>query len=229
MDGLSEPATDNIRFDIEHSCSKQPVEQRRLLWLTAAVAEAKGGSGRPNAGSEMVAADSAMTTVVNRVPRAARWLIPAWAAAFRGTDASTVEPRTRLLLLLRVAAVDRSAYWRVQLERSAREVGVTPDEVRIVESDEWETTPGFTDRERAAILWGDRVARRLARRDARAYESLRTAFTQDELVELTLVAALAAMADRFTNALRIAPESPIGLSPSNVPVPEAAMAAWVGR
>ena len=36
-------------------------------------------------------------------------------------------------------------------------------------SDEWETAPAFTDRERAAILWADRVARRLARRDAPAY------------------------------------------------------------
>jgi hypothetical protein len=32
-------------------------------------------------------------------------------------------------------------------------------------------------------------------------------------VELTLVASLAAMADRITNALRIAPEPPVGLSP----------------
>lgn len=172
---------------------------------------------------------SSLVETLEHVPRAARWVLPAWAAAFMGTEASTVEPKVRALMLIRIASHDRSTYWRTQLETIVEDAGVTPDELTLVESDEWETAPAFTDRERAAILWGDRIARRLARRDKRAYETLRESFSEKELVELTMVASLAAMADRFTNALRIAPEPPIGLSPSPNPASEDVLSAWSVR
>src|SRR5688572_22695105 len=119
------------------------------------------------------------------VPRSARWVLPAFAAAFHGADVSTLEPKVRTLALLRVASVDRAPYWREQHEAGAAAVGVSADEIALVTSDEWETAPAFTDRERAAILWADRVARRLARRDASAYRVVREHLSERELVELT--------------------------------------------
>jgi hypothetical protein len=47
-------------------------------------------------------------------------------------------------LLLRVAAIDRAPYWRLQLEPAASELGITEDERVLVGSDEWETAPAFT-------------------------------------------------------------------------------------
>jgi alkylhydroperoxidase family enzyme len=150
---------------------------------------------------------------LSSVPRSARWILPALSAAFCGPDVSTIDVRARALLLLRVASVDRAPYWRIQVELTAAELGITEDELILVGSDEWESTPSLTVRERAAILWGDRVARRLARRDKRAYETVRDVYSEEELVELTLVASLAAMASRITNALRVAPEGPVGMTP----------------
>lgn len=171
------------------------------------------------------AAGSDLGRTLGVVPRSARWVIPSFAAAFHGTGVSTVEPKVRALVLLRVASVDRAPYWRVQHEAAAAELGITDDEIGLVTSDEWETAPAFSDRERAAILWADRVARRLARRDAVAYREVRERFTEAELVELTAIAALAAMGDRLTNALRISPEPPIGLSPDGDPIDDE-LVAW---
>ena len=70
----------------------------------------------------------------------------------------------------------------------------------------------FSDRERAAVTWADRVAKRLARRDGAAYRLVQAHFSIEEIVELTALASLAAMATRITNALRIAPEPAIGLT-----------------
>jgi alkylhydroperoxidase family enzyme len=162
------------------------------------------------------------------VPRSARWILPAFASAFCGTDVSTLELRTRCLVLLRVAAVDRAPYWRLQLEAGARELGITGDEIALIGSDDWEAAPVFSERERAAILWGDRVARRLARRDKRAFDTVRAHFSDEEMVELTLVSSLGAMADRLTNALRIAPEPPIGLSPGSART-DASLETWPPR
>lgn len=160
------------------------------------------------------------------LPRSARWILPSFAAAFEGTDASTVEQRSRTLLLLRVAAVDRAPYWRERLEAGAREMGISSDEVELVGSDEWESAPAFTERDRAAILWGDRVARRLARRDGAAYRIVREAFDDVEIVELTTIASLAAMAGRITNALRIPPDRSGGFTPADGPVSEDRLRRW---
>lgn len=73
------------------------------------------------------------------------------------------------------------------------------------------------------------MARRLARRDKPAYEAVAAVFTEVELVELTLLASLGAMADRLTNALRIAAEPPVGLSPGEAPTPAANLEAWSTR
>jgi alkylhydroperoxidase family enzyme len=168
---------------------------------------------------------SGLATTLSSVPRSARWVLPTFAAAFHGGDVSTLEPKLRTLVLLRVASVDRAPYWREQHEGSAAAVGVTPDEVALVTSDEWETAPAFTDRERAAILWADRTARRLARRDAAAYRVVREHLSERELVELTATVSLACMANRLTNALRISPEGPTGLSPGG-PAMDEALARW---
>jgi alkylhydroperoxidase family enzyme len=162
----------------------------------------------PHAGS---VADG-LVTMLGRVPRSARWILPTLAAAFRGTDGSTLEPKLRMLAAMRVCAVDRSPYWRSQFEQAVSSVGITPDEIQLVGSDEWETAPAFTDRERAAIMWADRIAKRLARRDGAAYRLVREQCSDEELVELTAIASLAAMADRITNALRISPEPAIGIT-----------------
>ena len=62
---------------------------------------------------------SALTRQLQSSPRSARWILPALAAAFRGTEESTVDPRSRVLLLLRVASIERSPYWRLQWEHAA--------------------------------------------------------------------------------------------------------------
>jgi alkylhydroperoxidase family enzyme len=138
--------------------------------------------------------------------------MPTLASAFRGADGSTLAPRLRTLVVMRVCAVDRSPYWRNQFEQAAPALGISDDEVRLIGSDEWDAAPAFSDRERAAITWADRVARRLARRDGAAFRLVQTHCTVEEIVELTAIASLAAMATRITNGLRIAPEPSIGLT-----------------
>jgi alkylhydroperoxidase family enzyme len=163
---------------------------------------------------------------LGEVPRSARWILPAAAAAFGGTETSAIGQRERALLILRVASIERSPYWRTQIEGVAGDLGLTEDEITLVESDEWETAPAFDDRERAAILWGDRVARRLARRDRKAYEEVRTIFDEDAFVELTMIASLAAMHARIANALRIVPEPPTRLAPRARPIADDVFRAW---
>ncbi|HXF56216.1 MAG TPA: hypothetical protein VNO34_01300 [Actinomycetota bacterium] len=168
-----------------------------------------------------------LTGCLALVPRSARWLVPALLLALGGGERSRIDPRARTLALLRVACVERSPYWRVRLERTADSLGIGPEEVEVVESDDWELTPALEPRERAAVLWADRVARRLARRDRRAHDEVRRWFDDEGFVELTLAASLTVMACRLANALRLEDSSEASGFPS--PVPTELLRSWSGQ
>ncbi len=70
----------------------------------------------------------------------------------------------------------------------------------------YQRSPLFDDREKAVILYADRVTRSAAViRDA-ALEDLRKHFNEEQIVELTLVVAIANFTNRFNDALRIPPD-----------------------
>lgn len=163
------------------------------------------------------------------VPRSARWVLPTFLLAFAGHAGSCLEHRIRTLALLRVAALEHSPYWRETLGRTARALAIPHEEVELLRSDEWEVSAGLEPRERSAVLWADRVVRRLARRDRTAYEAARRWFDDEAFVELTLVASIAVMACRVANALRL----PVGGQHADQavprPVPAASLGRWVER
>jgi len=83
-------------------------------------------------------------------------------------------------------------------------VGVTDKQIRALTF--YQRSPLFDDREKAVILYADRVTRSAAViRDA-ALEDLRKHFNEEQIVELTLVVAIANFTNRFNDALRIPPD-----------------------
>jgi alkylhydroperoxidase family enzyme len=59
----------------------------------------------------------------------------------------------------------------------------------------------FDERDRAAIVWADRVTRNEAHADPVAWERARAWFTDEELVELTLAASLFNFLNRFNDTM----------------------------
>jgi len=83
-------------------------------------------------------------------------------------------------------------------------VGVTDEHIRALTF--YQRSPLFDEREKAVILYADRVTRSAAViRDA-ALEDLRKHFSEEQIVELTLVIAVANFTNRFNDALRIPPD-----------------------
>jgi alkylhydroperoxidase family enzyme len=70
-----------------------------------------------------------------------------------------------------------------------------------VSSDDWEACGLFDDRDRAAILWADRVTRNEAHADPDAWARVRAVFTEPQAVELTLVACLFNFLNRFNDTM----------------------------
>lgn len=83
-------------------------------------------------------------------------------------------------------------------------MGVTDEQIRALTF--FQRSPLFDERERAVILYADRMTRGAADiRDA-ALEDVRKHLSEEQLVELTLVVCIANFTNRFNDALRIPPD-----------------------
>ena len=151
--------------------------------------------------------DSELLRILSRVPRIARWLWPVSAILLRGTSTSTIAARERSLVVLRMAAIDMSAYWLEQ-RGHALAAGVSQEEVDAVLDGTWGRLTSFSVREAAALRWTESVATNEAKRDGDSFAELERLFDAGEIVELTAIAAICALLDRFTNAQQIPPEDP---------------------
>jgi AhpD family alkylhydroperoxidase len=97
-----------------------------------------------------------------------------------------LEPALKELVKMRASQINGCAYCLDMHSLDARAGGET--EQRLYTLSAWQDTPFFSDRERAALLWTEKVT--LVSIDHvpdEVYEQARAQFTEEELANLTLV------------------------------------------
>lgn len=116
--------------------------------------------------------------------------------------AGALDRRLKELAYLATSFSNRCAYCLAAHTASALRTGITEDQIHAIEA---ENDSSFTSPEQAVL----RYARELTR-TATATPATRTAvagfFTEDQVVELTMVIAVANFTNRFNNGLEILPE-----------------------
>ncbi len=70
----------------------------------------------------------------------------------------------------------------------------------------YQRSPLFDEREKAVILYADRLTRGAAGMRERALEELKQLFSEEQIVELTLVVGIANFTNRFNDGLRLEPD-----------------------
>lgn len=83
-------------------------------------------------------------------------------------------------------------------------MGVTEEQIRALTF--YERSPLFDDREKAVILYADRLTRGAAAVRDGTLQELRQHFSEDQIVELTLVICAANFTNRFNDGLRVEPD-----------------------
>jgi AhpD family alkylhydroperoxidase len=100
---------------------------------------------------------------------------------------SSLEPGLILLLKFRVSQINGCAYCLDMHSKDARALGET--EQRLYGLDAWRETPYYTDRERAALAWVEAVTKITEGHvEDEVYEEARKVFSEQELVDLSMVA-----------------------------------------
>ncbi|HLK47605.1 MAG TPA: carboxymuconolactone decarboxylase family protein [Bryobacteraceae bacterium] len=137
-------------------------------------------------------------TMANR-PEVLKTFIPFYGAV---VGPGSVDRRTKELVYLTCSLTNHCAYCSAAHTASGKKAGISDDEIRAIQN---EQDAGFSASERAAI----RYARELTRAaDApQSRDELFAHFNNEQIVEITLVAALANFTNRFNNGLMLQPEA----------------------
>ena len=112
-----------------------------------------------------------------------------------------VDRRVKELVYLACSFANRCPYCTAAHVAGARKAGITDDEIGAVQS---EQDGGFTEPERAAIHYARELTR--AADAASSRDALVRLFNGEQVVEITLIAAMANFTNRFNNGLRLTPE-----------------------
>lgn len=129
---------------------------------------------------------------------ALKTFVPFYAAV---VGPGTVERRIKELVYLACSYANECAYCTAAHTASGRKAGITDDELRALQT---EQDHGFTEPERAAIQYARELTQNAAADDSRA--ALLEHYNDQQIVEITLVAAMANFTNRFNNGLQIMPE-----------------------
>jgi len=112
-----------------------------------------------------------------------------------------VERRIKELVYLTVSYANECAYCTAAHTASGRKAGITEEEMRALQT---EQDHGFSAPERAAIQYARELTQTADGEDTR--DALYEHFNDEQIVEITLVAALANFTNRFNNGLSLQPE-----------------------
>ncbi len=115
-----------------------------------------------------------------------------------------VDAKLKERIILRVSMLNRPAYCTHAHEQISAKMGFTPAE--IVEMRD-PATAEIGDDERAALAYAEELTLRPGDISDGVYAALGQHFSESQIVEITMVAALYNMINRFNEALKLDPET----------------------
>ena len=127
------------------------------------------------------------------------------AAVSKQLEGASIEIKLRLLIEIRVSQINGCVYCVELHSRQARQAGET--QRRLDTLPVWEESPFFEERERAALAWAEAltlVSETHAPDDL--YARLKAYFTEEEIVDLSLIISLMNTWNRIAIAFRKIPE-----------------------
>jgi uncharacterized peroxidase-related enzyme len=132
-------------------------------------------------------------------PEALKAFVPFYSAIM---GPGVVERRLKLLLYLTVSIANGCAYCIDSNTPSAHKSGVTGEEIAAIHSEHDEN---FPPAEQAAIAYARSLTRSAHVAEA-ARDALSVHFSDEQIVEITMVIAMSNFTNRFNNGLDIQPE-----------------------
>jgi len=116
----------------------------------------------------------------------------------------SVEAKYKELAYLKAALINGCEYCFRAHSASGKKNGVTEDQLKALAF--FQRSQVFDAKEKAVILFAERVTRGASAIRPPAIEELKQYFNDDQIVELTLAVCVANFTNRFNDALNVAPD-----------------------
>jgi uncharacterized peroxidase-related enzyme len=113
-----------------------------------------------------------------------------------------VERRVKELVYLTCSFANECAFCTAAHLATGKKAGITDDETKALQT---EQDHDFSEQEKAAIRYARELTQTADAADSR--DALLEHFSHEQVVEITLVAAMANFTNRFNNGLQIMPEA----------------------
>jgi uncharacterized peroxidase-related enzyme len=136
-----------------------------------------------------------------RVPQALANFMPLYGAVI---DKGTVEAKFKELAYLKTSLINGCEYCFRAHSASGKRNGVTEDQIKALAF--FQRSQAYDAKEKAVILYAERVTRGAVALRASALQELKQYFNDDQVVELTLTISIANFTNRFNDALQITPD-----------------------
>ena len=139
--------------------------------------------------------------VMSRVPDALTHFLALYSAII---DHGSVEAKYKELAYLKTAQINGCEYCFRAHSASGRKNGVTDEQIQNLTL--FQRCKAFDEKEKAVLLWAERVTRGASAIRSAALDQLRPHFSEDQVVELTLTISIANFTNRFNDALLTTPD-----------------------
>ena len=91
-----------------------------------------------------------------------------------------------------------------------RALGLTQDQINLLEGDDWKDSNLFDDKEKAVIRWADEVSKFKAKNNDFTFNEMKKYFSNRQIVELTFICGMWHLSGRLAEALHLVVEPPGG-------------------
>lgn len=91
-----------------------------------------------------------------------------------------------------------------------RALGLTQNQINLLEGDDWKDSNLFDDKEKAVIRWADEVSKLTAKNNDFAFGEMKKYFSDRQIVELTFICGMWHLSGRLAEALHLVVEPPGG-------------------
>lgn len=155
----------------------------------------------------------AVTGLLGRVPNFYRtishapWLtmllLPFNAAVQRQWPGSRLSGRVKELVVIKTSHVNGCRYCYAHNTALGQAAGITDDEIAEISTDDYLQSKTLSEAEKAAVQWAEAVTLNTAAKRDDLFAAMKRLFTDEEIVELTMVSAMFNMINRLTDSLQV--------------------------
>jgi len=120
------------------------------------------------------------------------------------TQEGNIEPRYKELAYLKTSMLNGCQYCSRAHIAAAKKAGISEEEIEALQF--YQGSDLFDEKDKATLLYAERITRGAAGIREGTLEDLKKYYTEDQIVELTLVICVANFTNRFNDALQIVPD-----------------------